>query len=404
MDEPEPRSSLVDRAVEAKQALGRRLWYWRTGRVRDAYARLLRRPDRVPGPLRIAAMFSRPDGISSSAAYIADGLESLGLKVERVDLGVISREVALLDGEQRPGGSWLIVVNAPEAPWAFRRLGPGRLAGAQVAMLWAYELEAIPRSWRREATLAHQLLAPSRFTAEAMTRVVARPTQIARFPVRMAAHDRVAARLSSGLDGRFTAVMVFDMASSAARKNPWGAIEAFRQAFGNDPGARLIVKLQRGDIAPRLKARLLDLAGDGVEIIDEVWPRPRVDALVAGADVLISLHRSEGFGLLIVEALGVGTPVIATDWSAPAELLDPQVAWPVPATLVPIADPQGVYRNGRWADPDIGVAAAALRRIRDDPEEAARRAAAGQIEVRRALTPEAFRDALGPAFWANVQV
>jgi len=232
--------------------------------------------------------------------------------------------------------------------------------------------------------------------------VVSRPVGVAPFPVRITVSDRTAARREGGLDDRFTVVSVFDMASSAARKNPWGTIAAFREAFAGDDTARLIIKLHRGDMAPTLKAKLLSLAGDGVEIVDENWPRSRIDALVGGADVLISLHRSEGFGLLIAEAMSMGTPVVATDWSAPADLISPLVAWPVPARLVPVVDPQGIYRRGRWADPDIAATAAALRQIREQPDEARRRAAAGQALVHRKLTPQAFSEALGPAFWANV--
>lgn len=394
---------MLNNLRESKRALGRAHWYWRAGSKRGDYARLLRDPSRIPGPLRIAAMFSQSSGISSSAAYIAHGLSSLGHAVERVDLGAMARDITPLDGDGPAGGSWLVVVNAPELPWALRRIGRERLRGAHVATLWAYELEAIPASWRAEAALAHQLLGPSLFTAQSIERVVSRPVQVAAFPIPVGPFDRIAARRDVGLDDRFTAVMVFDMASSAARKNPWAAIAAFRQAFAGDPTARLIVKLHRGDMAPAIKARLMALAGGGVEVIDENWPRARVAALVAGADVLLSLHRSEGFGLLIAEALCVGTPVVATDWSAPAELIGPDVAWPTPARLIPVEDPQGIYRRGRWADPDVAVAAAALRRIREQPEEAQRRAEAGWALVQRKLTPQAFSDALGPAFWANVQ-
>lgn len=399
---PGRTARMLNGLIESKRALGRAHWYWKAGWERGDYARLLRDPHRIPGPLRIAAMSSQLNGISNSAAYAADGLSDLGRAVERVDLGVMTRDISMLDGDQRPGGSWLVVVNAPELPWALRRIGRERLRGAHVATLWAYELEVIPTLWRPEAALAHQILAPSRFTAQAIERAVSRPVGVAPFPVRTTISDRAAARREVGLDDRFTVVSVFDMASSAARKNPWGAIAAFREAFAGSDTARLIVKLHRGDMAPALKAKLMSLAGDGVEIVDESWPRTRIDALVAGADVLLSLHRSEGFGLLIAEAMSMGTPVVATDWSAPADLISPAVAWPVSARLIPVVDPQRVYRRGRWAEPDVAVAAAALRRIREQPGEARQRADAGQALVQRTLTPRAFSDALGSAFWANV--
>jgi glycosyltransferase involved in cell wall biosynthesis len=163
---------------------------------------------------------------------------------------------------------------------------------------------------------------------------------------------------------------VLDAASSLSRKNPEGTIAAFRMAFGADPGTRLIVKTQRLATLPEAAARLSALAAaPNIELRDATLNDAGMEALYAEADVLLSLHRAEGFGLTIAEAMRRGVPAVATDWSGSADFLTPDVGVPVPARLVRAEDPQRTYHHPgmRWAEPDLEAAAAALRRLRADP-------------------------------------
>ena len=125
-------------------------------------------------------------------------------------------------------------------------------------------------------------------------------------------------------------------------------------------------------------------------MIDEVWPYAKVKALIAAADAVVSLHRAEGFGLIMAEAMALGTPMIGTGWSGNLDFMDETCAMVVPARLVPVEDPQGIYRGQMWADPDIDAAAEALRRIRTEPGLAQRLSEAGRKRVIERLSPQAW--------------
>ena len=113
---------------------------------------------------------------------------------------------------------------------------------------------------------------------------------------------------------------------------------------------------------------------DNIEVLVQVMPRRDVMELIAGADVVLSLHRSEGFGMLAAEAMLIGTPVISTDWSATAEFVSADCGMPIPYRLISANDPQGCSHDPsqNWADADVDAAAAALTRLRTDRDFAQR--------------------------------
>jgi glycosyltransferase involved in cell wall biosynthesis len=133
-----------------------------------------------------------------------------------------------------------------------------------------------------------------------------------------------------------------------------------------------------------------------VSIIDETWPYGEVKALIASADVLISLHRAEGFGLAPAEAMALGRPVIATGWSGNLDFMDEGNSILIPARQVPVSDPQGIYtyKGETWAEPDLDSAADALIRLRGDADLRKRLGEAARRTIAERLSPEAWFAAL----------
>jgi glycosyltransferase involved in cell wall biosynthesis len=207
-------------------------------------------------------------------------------------------------------------------------------------------------------------------------------------------------RAHFGLGNQFVVLTMFSFASSFQRKNPIAAVKAFKQAFGKAADRLLIVKVSQAHESPDEMALLLAEIGDAPNIRVEqrvLSDEERLD-LIASADVLLSLHRSEGFGLVMAEAMAAGVAVVATNWSGNLDFMDESTALLVPFRMIAVADCKGVY-DGReqWADPDVAVAAAHLQALAVDPArfEAMRHAARAMVEARLGL--DGFREAvLGP--------
>lgn len=337
------------------------------------------------GPLRIVGLFKASNGIAASARKAARAFEALGVPVECVDAtgatyGWLPRSRAPL-----PPGPWIFHINAPEMMAALARLDPRRLKGPRYGY-WAWELPRVPPEWLRHAEAIDEIWAPSAYTATAFEGAP-RTVRVVPHPFFLEDYRDVAPEPRKAA---FQVVALFDFNSSAARKNPDGAIAAFAQAFGDDPTAELVIKTQNGHLHRDALERLRQIAPANVSIEDAVWPYARVKGLIAGADGLISLHRAEGFGLTLAEAMALGTPVIATGWSGNLDFMDETCGLMIPARQVAVEDPQGIYRGQTWAEPDIAAAAEALKRLRLKPELGRRLTEAGKRRVAERLSPEAW--------------
>ena len=334
-------------------------------------------------PIVVAGALRAASGLGRSAKLCLDALRMAGEHVAALDLTASLRQPA---GDAPPDameaaagpGTLILHVNAPLTGLALLAIGRRRLAGKRIVGYWAWELPEVPPEWRLGVRLVHEIWVPSAFTAAAVAPIAGdRAVHIVPHPV---AVEPAPPRPARDPAAPFTVLCMFDASSSIARKNPHGAIEAFRRAFGDDPGARLLVKTRRLDSVPEEHARLVALAdAPNISLIDATLDAPALDALYGGADVMLSLHRAEGFGLSIAEAMRRGLPVIATDWSGSTDFVSAEVGVPIPFALVPAEDAQRTYHypSLRWAEPDLDAAAAALRRLRADPGLRARLGAAG---------------------------
>jgi glycosyltransferase involved in cell wall biosynthesis len=148
-----------------------------------------------------------------------------------------------------------------------------------------------------------------------------------------------------------------------------------------------VLKVWGADHAPGDFARIAAMVEGAANIRLETGALSSADrhALTACSDIVLSLHRAEGFGLVMAEAMALAKPVVATGWSGNTDFMDPGCAVLVGHSLAAARDDRSVYR-GTWAEPDVMAAAVALRRLADDPAERSRLGAAARARVRGLLT------------------
>ena len=360
----------VWRLLPARQ---RRSLLWRSAALLaprpDAVAPVARSGVAVAGELGVAS------GLGEGARLMLRALDSLAVARWAVDVGSMLQRAVDPVPDLPDGVPLVLHVNSPQLPAMLRRLPRGYLKGRRIIGYWAWELPEIAPDWRVGCDFVHEAWAPSRFTASALEKVLPGrvrvvPHAVAVAPPVPSALDRAAFGL--GRDAVVTLVS-FSLASSFVRKNPLAAIAAHRLAFDERPDRVLVLKVSGADHDAGGLAQLHDAVGGATNIRVETREFSAADAhaLTACADMVLSLHHSEGFGLVLAEAMMLGRPVVATGWSGNMDFMDENSAALVGFTLAAPDDPRGVYqaKGALWADPDIGEAAAHLRRLADDPGE-----------------------------------
>jgi len=198
----------------------------------------------------------------------------------------------------------------------------------------------------------------------------------------------------------------FDMFSIFERKNPLAVIEAFTRAFDVNAGPILVIKCINGSHAPQQLEKLRKASRGRSDIIlwDGYLNFSRQKALIGTCDAYISLHRAEGFGFTMLEAMSMGKPVIATGYSGNLEFMTETNSCLVPYTLIPVADGNAPYpTSAHWAEPDIDAAASWMVALADDRREGSNLGRRAEAEVQamhtaraRAPAVRASLDALAP--------
>lgn len=358
------------------QLLPRRPRRWLFVRASSFGLRPLADPGAARPPVTVAGVFRSASGLGESARLNLAALHDAGIACNVADLShTLLGSMELPPSPFPPAiagpGTLILHVSGPFVPYALRCLGPALTGGKHIIGVWHWELPRLPSDWAIGCAHVHEVWAPSQFIANAVQQNFQGMVRV--MPHAIPLPDGIDATPWRAMaDNGFLAVTQFNMASGFERKNPLAAVAAFRRAFGDDPKACLIIKMQNQDAWPEGARRLRAATANSrnIKIVTQTMTRSQVFSMLAAADTVLSLHRAEGFGLLAAEAMLMGKPVIATNWSATAAFLTAQNACPVSYRLVPACDPQGNYHypDQNWAEPDIAEAAHWLRQLRADPD------------------------------------
>jgi len=345
--------------------------------------------------VNIAGYFSAEVGVGEAARLLTRAIEATGSQCSTLTYdATLSRKNHAF--QPRGDGQVLydvnvICVNADQTPWFAKEMGPQLFDGRHTIGYWFWELEHFPSTMHTGFEYVQEVWAATHFIANSIDAVGRKPVYTIPLPISVpscAPHvTRKGLRLPDGFMFRF----MFDFFSVVERKNPYGLIAAFERAFRPNEGPVLIIKTINGSARLNELERLNRAVKhrDDICVIDEYYSADQKNALTGLCDAYVSLHRSEGFGLTMAEAMALGKPVIATAYSGNLDFMTAENSYLVNYTRGAVPAGCDPYPVGTpWAEPDLDQAAEFMRRVVDAPSEAARK---GERAKRDVLTKHDVR-------------
>jgi glycosyltransferase involved in cell wall biosynthesis len=253
------------------------------------------------------------------------------------------------------------------------------LRGKYTAAKWVWEMSTVPQEWLLQFARLNEVWVPSQFTQASFAAVTSTPIQVVGHPINLEV-SATRSRQSFGLpEDRYMFLFSFNATAGDGRKNPWGVIKAYQRAFGTSTdGPLLVIKCQYGHYYPDFLDALhkaVDAVG-GILLTDNL-SRQQMNDLLACTDAYISLHRAEGFGLGIAEAMYLGKPVIATHYSGNVDFMTHENSFPVDYNLRAVLPEDHRYTphladvftaDMMWAEPDLQQAADSMTRLVENPD------------------------------------
>lgn len=349
-------------------------------------------PSPREGGVNILSHFCYPSGIQQAALWTKEALERAGVTTSCRDVpaGIkttLGPRLEWLDLEVFP----ITIITVAPTPYfatAYERSGWFRKAGVYRIAYWAWELETIPEEWIEMLPLLDEIWAPTEFVAAAMRTRMTVPVHRMLPGVEVGEIETVTKTEVGLREDHFVFLFMFDMFSDFERKNPLAVIRAFRRAFRRDEKATLVLKTSATSPDAAAAARLQAAAeANGIILVRQLLSRQKAYGYLQMCDCYVSLHRSEGFGLGMAEAMLLGKPVIATAYSGNADYMDSGNSFPVEFERVRVGDAGPLYQSGSmWAAPSEEHAASLMRRAFDDREGASELGGRARREMREKLS------------------
>jgi glycosyltransferase involved in cell wall biosynthesis len=263
-------------------------------------------------------------------------------------------------------------INGNEVEQSLAHLGASHRWDGYNVIYPLWELARYPEEWARQLDRFDEIWAPSRFIHDGLQRACARPV----FHMPLSCEVRLGSFLGRRHfripENDYTFLFFYDLRSYSSRKYPQAVIRAFRQLLAARPSAstHLIIKMNGVETNPQAFSELqqdtCDL-GHRVTLFHQVMGSNEVKNLVRCSDCFVSLHRSEGYGFGIAEAMVLGKPVIATAYSGNMDFMIPGGSYGIGYRLIPVNEGDYPHAHDQvWAEPDVDQAASCMVTLVDD--------------------------------------
>lgn len=338
----------------------------------------------------VLGFFTAEHGVGEAARSSVNALRHIGVETSTInytDTESRTNHSFLTDDESRHY-ILLCSINADQLVVAREKLGNHFFESRYVIGQWFWELEDAPPWYEPAWPLVNEMWAPTRFIESMLKRSAPSHVQVRHVPlsVEQPKIDLNYTRGHFNLDGRYMFLFVFDFMSIMKRKNPLGLIQAYVEAFTENDGPQLVIKTINGEKRSQDLIALLDAVSGRTDItvIDKYFSRIETSTLISLADCYVSLHRSEGLGLTLAEAMSHGVPVIATNYSGNTDFMSENNSFLIAWDRVPVGDGAGGYSDtSTWAEPRLKEASDAMRFVFKNQFEARIRGSQGRIDLLR---------------------
>jgi len=347
----------------------------------------------APLGVNVSGYLDTESGMGEAARASIRSLEAAGIPVALNNVASRLRKqdasYAHAFGDDNPHPFNLVHLNADNMGWFADGRGKRYFKSRYTIGYWFWELSAFREEWVPFFSYVDEVWAASDFVRDSYA--AWSPVPVVRMPLpivvpnvepRSRAHFRLPPQATVFL-------YIFDVSSQTERKNPAGAIDAFRRAGFQRDEAVLVLKFTNAeydrDAVTRLQARA---EGLNVLFLDGYMDRAELWSLLAACDCYFSPHRSEGFGLTMLEAMSLGKPVIATAYSGNLDFMTPDNSFPLAFKMVTLDRDYGPYMRGAsWADPDLDQAAHLMRLIVEHPDEGRARGEVARLQIAHERNP-----------------
>lgn len=354
--------------------------------------------------IEVIGFFQSISGIGESARLCAQQLAADGYPVKCTSVESFFRKPAEMEW------NWANTIhddqvqcriyhlNPPMLPTVILQMGIKKFKQTYNIGYWAWELELIPTEWIKATRYMNAIFTPSEFTTNVIQCYTKAPVLTVTHPV-VAGQATANKRAALGIpEDAFLIANIFSFGSAMERKNPVALVNAFKQVFKETDNAHLVLKANAGDESPEKKQLLELIAGHSkIHLIDQQWSRADILGLIQCASVYASLHRSEGFGLTIAEAMLLGTPTLVTAWSGNMDFNTEENSFLIPFTQVPVNSPHPEFKgltNAQWAEANSDEAATILKAIYTHPELIAQKKVCCAQQMQACINNHKYQHAL----------
>jgi glycosyltransferase involved in cell wall biosynthesis len=282
-------------------------------------------------------------------------------------------------------------VNADAVAVVRRRLGRGFFRKRPVAGLWFWEVEKFPAKLHHAFEEVDEVWVATEFVRRTLAPISPVPVHLIPLPFGVTETTGPLDCRAAGIPDGYFFLFSFDFHSIFRRKNPLGLVEAFKLAFREGEGPSLVIKGINGEAHLEELEQLRCAARDRKDIIilSGYMDASVNQSLMAACDCYVSLHRSEGLGLTMAEAMMQKKPVIATNYSGNVDFMNEQNSYLCRYTMQPVgADAAPYCPDAMWAEPDIRHAAQLMRQVYEHPAEAAEKGRLAAKELGERFSPE----------------